>query len=324
MTEPAPYAQTNLTDNIFSAIKDLTAGDTIFDIQIIGEFTLANLAFILLIAALVFIAAKITAKILRKVLSGKVEAKNTDGIIKLITGILIFIGLLSASPQLHIDLSGLLVAGGVIGIAIGFASQNTLSNFISGIILMIERPVGKGDIVIINNTEGYIESVGLISSRIRTYNGLVLRIPNASVFSAEITNCVFNVARRFGYTFDIRYTDNAETALKIIYATVDKHPYALSEPAPSIFVDALGEHGIQITVKIWSPSPYWWKARTDLLWQIFKELRKGGIDIPFNQITVWYGEKNADKLMQNITTDKDASEILEMKPEKLSTGAEFA
>lgn len=324
MTDTTPYAETNIAENILASMENITAGDTIFDIRLIGEFTLANLTAVLIIALLIFLAAKITAKILRKILSGKVEAKNTDGIIKLITGSLIFIGLLCASPQLHIDLSGLLVAGGVIGIAIGFASQNTLSNFISGIILMIERPVGKGDIVIINDTEGYIETVGLISSRIRTYNGLVLRIPNTSVFSAEITNCVFNVARRFGYTFDIRYTDNAETALKIIHETIEKHPFALTDPSPSIFVDTLGEHGIKITVKIWSPSPYWWKARTDLLWQIFKELRNGGIDIPFNQLTLWYGEKNADKLMQNITTDKDASEILEMKPEKLSTGAEFA
>ena len=302
-------------ENLETMMNGGTTGNSLLDTVIFGEFTIGNLIALAIIIAVTILLKKIVSSLIRRVLTGKVDVKNTDGLVKLTSWVIYFIAFLVACPQLHIDISGILVAGGIVGVAIGFASQNTLSNLIAGILLMIERPINVGDVVIINDTEGYVESVSLLSTLIKTYDGILLRIPNSNVFSADIRNCVSNVARRFSYGIDIRYSDNADTALKIIWDTISRHPYALTEPAPSLYVDDLGAHGIRVAVKIWSPSAYWWTARTELLWQIFKDLRKGGVDVPFNQLTIWYGKDDAEKLQENIDSDKSAAEIIGIKPE---------
>ncbi len=295
---------------VITVLSGGNTGNRVLDHVLFGEFTVANLAAVIAIAIVVFIVAKVVARALRRRLSGKVDAKNADGLVKLSVWVITIIGLLIAAPQLHIDLSGLLVAGGVITVALGFASQNTLSNLIAGVLLMIERPVSPGDVAIINGTEGYVEKISLISTQIKTYNGTILRIPNTTVFSSDITNCVSNVARRFSYNIDISYSNDANAAISIIKDIIAKHPYALVEPAPSLYVDKLGDSGITIAVNIWSPSQFWWTARTELLWEIYVALKNGGIEVPFNQLVLWYGEDNANKLREDIRSGMSASKLL--------------
>ena len=312
---PAASGPTPLVNEIENFFDGKLTGNSILDFKLFADFTIGNLIGVLIIAVVVFVLIKIVSRLIRRGLSGKIDAKNIDGTVKLACGVIIFLGILGASPLLHIDFNGLLVAGGVVGVAVGFASQNTLSNFIAGILLMIERPIGIGDEINIAGFEGYVETISLLSTKIKTYDGDILRIPNSTVFSAQITNLVTNVARRFVYSIDIRYTDDAEKAVRIIRETALRNPYILTEPAPSIYVNELGAHGINILVKLWSPSQYWWDAKIEVLWTLFKALRKGGIDIPFNQLTLWYGEDDAAKLQSSIDTDKSAAEIIGHKKE---------
>ncbi|MBQ4598109.1 MAG: mechanosensitive ion channel family protein, partial [Methanocorpusculum sp.] len=248
-----------------------------------------------------------------------------DLTVKSLRTVIYVIGVIVACSQLKIDISGLLVAGGVVGVAVGFASQNTLSNLVAGILLMFERPIGVGDSIVVNGTEGYVEGIGLLSTRVRTYSGLYVRIPNDSLFTSEITNLVSNVARRFDYNISIRYSDDAKKAIKAAKRVIDQHPYALKNPAPSVYVDELGAHGIELKVRIWSPSGFWWDARTELLWSIFKALRQEDIDVPFDQLTVWFGEEDAAKLQSSLAegTDMTVEEILgksEKAPENANQG----
>ncbi|HJJ54455.1 MAG TPA: mechanosensitive ion channel family protein [Methanocorpusculum sp.] len=301
----------NPIDLISAIIEGDLTGIKFLDFTLFGEFTIGNLIAVIIIALATIIVAKLVSRTVRRRLSSKIDPKNADSLAKLSVWIIAIIGLLVASPQLHIDLYGLVVAGGVITVALGFASQNTLSNLMAGVMLMIERPISFGDIVVINGTEGYVENISLISTHIKTYDGVILRIPNTTVLNADITNCVTNVARRFIYTVDISYSDDADKAAGLIRETIAENPYALVEPAPDIYVSDLGAHGIQIMVKIWAPSPVYWIAQHELLWEIFKSLRDGGIDIPFNQLVLWYGEENAKKLCENLDNTKSATEILQ-------------
>ncbi|HJJ36465.1 MAG TPA: mechanosensitive ion channel family protein [Methanocorpusculum sp.] len=303
-------AGTGLKNALDVVATGKATGISFLDFRLVGEFTVGNLIAVLVIAFVAFLVVKLVTYAIRHRLRGKVDPKNTDGLVKIVTWIIILIAFLVASPQLHLDLTGLLAAGGVLGIALGFASQNTLSNLVAGVMLILEHPFSFGDIVVIDGTEGYIEKISLISTHIKTYDGVILRIPNTTVFNARITNCVSNVARRFIYKVDISYADDAEKASAIIRGTVEKHPYALTEPAPDIYVDDLGAHGINVMIKIWAPSQYYWPTQHELLWEIFKALRDGGVDIPFNQLVLWYGEENAKKLCENIDNDRPATEIL--------------
>ena len=297
----------------------------IFDSLVYGQLTVGNIILFILFLVITFTLARVISGLIRRTLAGKTEAKTIDLTVKSIRTIIYAVGIIVACTQLKIDLSGLLVAGGVVGVAVGFASQNTLSNLVAGILLMFERPVNVGDSIIVNGTEGYVEGIGLLSTRVRTYSGLYVRIPNDSLFTSEITNLVSNVARRFDYNISIRYSDDAKKAIKAAKRVIEEHPYALKNPAPSVYVDSLGAHGIELKVRIWSPSGFWWDARTELLWTIFKALRQEDIDVPFDQLTVWFGEEDAAKLQSSLDegTDMTVEEILgksEKAPENANTG----
>ncbi len=297
----------------------------IFDAMLFDQLTVGNLIVFILIVIATFIVVRIVSSILRRTLAGRTEAKERDLLIKTVRTIIYVIGFVTACSQLKIDISGLLVAGGVVGVAIGFASQNTLSNLVAGILLMFERPISVGDSIIVNNNEGYVEEIGLLSTRIRTYSGLYIRIPNDSLFTSDITNLVSNVARRFDYKITIRYSDDANKAKRAIERVIDQHPYALKNPEPFIFVDELESRGIQLKVRIWSPSGFWWDARTELLWSIFKALRQEDIIVTYDQMTLWFGKEDAAKLQASLDAGSDMTveEILgksRISPENANTG----
>ncbi|MDD2295937.1 MAG: mechanosensitive ion channel [Eubacteriales bacterium] len=269
----------------------ILVGNSFLDTPLFGAITYGNLLAAIIILAGTYVVAKVLSVIVMRVLTGKVEVNNSTFLAKLVRWLTYFVGIVAASPFLHIDFSGLIVAGGILAFAISFASQSTLSNFVAGVLLMFERPVGVGDNISVNGTEGYVEDIGILSTTIRTYSGIFVRIPNESMFTSDITNYVAHIARRFDYDIGIRYTDDADKAIKVIKGIIEKHPYALKNPAPSVYVDELGNNSINLKVRIWAPSGFWWDVRTDLLWKIFQALRKADIDIPFPQLTLWYGEE---------------------------------
>ncbi|MDO5844721.1 MAG: mechanosensitive ion channel family protein [Methanocorpusculum sp.] len=303
--------ESNISDILENFPSLDISGNAFLDTKLLGEVTIGNLIACAIIIVIVLIISRIVSGAIRRVLIGKAEVNSINFITKLVRWVIYFIGFLVLSPQLHLDLSGLLVAGGVVAVAFGFASQNTLSNFVAGVLLMFERPITIGDNISVKGTEGYVEDIGLLSTKIRTYEGIYVRIPNDTLFTSDITNYVSNVARRFDYSVDISYSEDADKAIKIIKKVIDTHPYALKSPSPSVYVNELGASGISIKVRIWSPSGYWWDARVDLLWKIFKALKTANVDIPFDQLVIWFGQEEAEKLKaEKLKTKETVSEIM--------------
>lgn len=244
---------------------------------------------ILLILFFTIILGKGVTIYLQRTLKDKMDKEHLNILLKTIYyGLLVFAIVGVIFPILSIDTSGLLVAGGFVGIVIGFASQSIVGNFISGIFLMIERPIKIGDQVNIDSKLGFVEDIKIISTIIRTYDGLYIRLPNETVFTTSITNYVSNLARRFEYVVGIRYEDDADEAIKIIKQLIDEQPYALVNPEPSVFVDNLGDNAVNLAVRVWAPATQWYELRTKLLWIIKKTLEENGIEIAFPQRTVWF------------------------------------
>lgn len=239
------------------------------------------------IVAAVFIS-KIVTIYFRRNLKEKISKDHLDIILKVVSYSIILIALFFLLPALNVQPSSILVAGGVVGFVIGFASQSIVGNLISGLFLMIERPIKVGNQVDISGNSGTVEDISLISTIIRTYEGLFVRIPNQSVFTNNITNYVANVARRFEYVVGIRYSDDADKAITIIKDLILKHPFTLKNPAASVFVDTLGDNAVNIIVRIWAPSTEWYGVKTELLWIIKKTLEENGIEIAFPQRTLWF------------------------------------
>ncbi|AKB19958.1 mechanosensitive ion channel family protein [Methanosarcina sp. WWM596] len=248
-----------------------------------GPVTPENLIKFIIILSFSIILSKVLTIYLRRSLKDRVSKDVGEPILKLFyygSLIIVFIAIL---PLIGLDPSGLLLAGGVAGIVLGFASQNIVGNLVSGCFLMFERPIKIGDQVEINGIAGYVTDIRIISTLIRTYDGLLVRLPNQQVFTTNITNIVEHPVRRFEYTIGIRYSDDANAAIWLIEDLIDKEPFALLNPSPSVFVSDLGESSVKIVVRIWAPVSEWFGLKTRLLWTIKCTLQENGIEIPFPQ-----------------------------------------
>jgi len=228
----------------------------------IGGITVVNLFTFIIILILSVIIGKVVRINIHRIMKEKIPITTLIVVEKMAYYTIIFIGFMIALPYVGFSLSGLLVAGGILGIVIGFASQTVVSNFISGIFLLIEKPMKVGDGVNIGDVSGIVEDIRILSTTVRTYDGVYVRLPNDKVFSSNIQNYVAHEARRFGYTVGISYKDDAEKAVGIIKKLLDEHPLVLKEPS------------------------HWYGVYTEMLWKIKVALEKEGIEIPFPQHVV--------------------------------------
>ena len=263
----------------------------IFNKVIYSDVTVMDLLIGILILLIGIGVAKFISLYFRRIFKERIKRQHRELIVKIIYYALIIVVLIIALPLLGFKLSGLMVAGGIVGIAIGFASQSIVSNLISGVFLMIERPINIGNPVNIDGTVGIVEDIQIISTTLRTFDGLYIRLPNQKVFTANMTNYEANVARRFEYKIGIRYKDDADKAIDVIKAVIEKEPLALKNPEPLIFVSELGDSSVNIIVRPWAPVAEWYTLYTSLLWKIKTTLEQEGIQIPFPQRVLWSGEE---------------------------------
>lgn len=263
-----------------------------------GKVTWFNLVLAVIIILVSFVVAKVLTIQLRRNFKEKISKENLELTVKIFSYGIMTIAILWVMPMIGLEPSGLMVAGGIVALAIGFASQSIISNLISGLFLMGERPVKIGDLVEISGNLGFVEDIQIISTSIRTLDGNLIRIPNEMVFTTSIVNYTSTPVRRFEYTVGISYADDAELAIRIIKNLINDHPLALISPGPQVYVEALGDNSVDLVVRAWSPSTEWLSVKMDLLWMIKKALDEAGIEIPFPQRVVWFGENNGETAVQ--------------------------
>ena len=249
----------------------------------IAGITVVNLLTFILILVVSVILGKVVRVNIHRIMKEKIPITTLVVVEKMAYYIIVFIGFMVALPYIGFSLGGLLVAGGILGIVIGFASQTVVSNLISGIFLLIEKPMAVGDGVEIGGVSGVVEDIRILSTTVRTYDGIYVRLPNDKVFSSNIQNYVAHEARRFGYTIGISYKDDAEKAVEIIKRLLDEHPLVLKNPSPTIFVEKLGDSSVNYTVRVWARSEDYWDVFFDTTEAIKLRFDQEGISIPYPQ-----------------------------------------
>src|SRR5512147_2284259 len=155
-----------------------------------GTLTFGDILAIVAILVAAAIIGKVATIYIKKSFSDKVDKKELKILVRAVQYGILLVGFVAILPYFQVNLSGLLVAGGIAGVIIGFASQSVVSNLVSGIFLIIERPVSIGDNVSIGEISGHVEEVRVLSTIIRSYDGIYTRVPNEKVFTSNITNCV--------------------------------------------------------------------------------------------------------------------------------------
>ncbi len=224
----------------------------------------------------------------------KDTAKNFGKIIYF--GIIIISFLVFTSSQ-GIDFSGLLVAGGIFAVVIGFATQSVISNLISGVFLMIEKPAKHGDSIQIPDmgVTGTLLDIATFSSRVRMFDGTVIRIPNEKFFTANIRSFALSVVRRSDAVVGIAYNHDIDDAISAIKTEIRlSMPFVLVIPAPEFRIEELADSSVNIRVFVWHPVSDWSQAQPLMLKVIKRALDKAGIEIPFPQRVIWKSKEEEE------------------------------
>jgi small-conductance mechanosensitive channel len=191
--------------------------------------------------------------------------------------------------ELGFDLRGLLATAGIATVAIGFAAQTSLSNLISGLFLIGEKPFKIGDLVRVNDVLGLVESIDLLSIKIRTLDNLFVRIPNEAMIKNPMTNITRYPIRRMDLTIGVAYKEDVGRVMAILRELAEANPLALDDPEPLILFNDFGESALQFRFGLWFEKSNFLKLRNSILREIKERFDKEGIEIPFPHITVYSG-----------------------------------
>jgi len=250
-----------------------------------------NVGTALLVALVGYFISRRISRVAERALAKKMPEGSAKNLSRIIYYVFIFVMILFVLTLLGLKVDSLLVAGGVIGMAIGFASQKTVSNFISGIFLYIDRPMNIGDSVNIGGSSGVVLDITPFSTRLRSWDGPVVRIPNSKVFDSEITNYKQTVARRVEYSLRISYDSSTDKAIQLIKEELAREPFVLTSPGPDVHVSKLGDSAVEITVKFWTPAPKMYAVKTRMLQRIYQTLKKAGVSIPYPRMDIRLSNK---------------------------------
>ena len=253
-----------------------------------GSGGLEEEAFKLIVSGAVIVASVIVALIIRAGMRRSLQPRLPGYAYKPLENLVfygvIIIGVVSALAPFGISLGGLLVAGGFAGIVVGFASQQAVSNLISGIFLLLEQPLRVGDPVTVGGVSGVVMDVNILSTRIRTWDGYVVRIPNSTVFNNMITNYMRTRARRIEIRIGISYGSSIERAREALLGMMWDHPFCLANPAPEVFVDDYADSAVVLKARCWAPPQVWFSTKVELQTMLKRVLEEAGVEIPFPQL----------------------------------------
>jgi small conductance mechanosensitive channel len=197
--------------------------------------------------------------------------------------LVLFIGLFVGLSALEVNIGPVLAVIGAAGFVIAFALQNSLSNFASGILMLIYRPFDTGDVINVAGTLGKVESMNLLSTQLRTPDNQLVIVPNNSVWGDVITNITGITQRRVDLVFGVSYSDDIDKTQKILEEIVNGHELVLKEPAAVVKLHELADSSVNFICRPWvKPENYW-----DVYWDITREVKRRfdaeGVSIPFPQ-----------------------------------------
>ncbi len=240
------------------------------------------------LAALIFVVGRWAAKLAtnsidRMMKKAGVDATLTHFLHNVVYSALLIAVIIAAVDQLGIKTTSFLAILGAAGLAVGLALQSSLSNFSSGIMLILFRPFKVGDFVEAGGTTGTVEQINVFNTVMRTGDNREIIVPNAQVFGGTITNFSAKATRRIDLVIGIGYDDNIGKAKQIIEDILVADERILKEPAPVILVMDLGASSVDLAVRPWVRKEDYSATRGDLLEHIKTGLEEGGCSLPYPQ-----------------------------------------
>ncbi len=267
--------ETENVSNLFTAIGDFVKG------------LLPSLGF----AVLVFAAGMVVIRLIMKAVGrgmarSKADATAVSFLDSLISATLYVILAVITLSVLGVPMTSIITVIGTVGLAIGLALQNSLSNIAGGFIILFSKPLKVGDFVEFDGIKGTVESIAIFQTKLRRDDGTTVFIPNGKISEAVILNYTETPNRRLDVNVAIGYGDDAERAKSLISGILNTHPEVLQDPAPTVRIGKLADSAVEIYVRVWTTHAHYWELYYDLHEQIKAAFDENGVSIPFPQMDV--------------------------------------
>lgn len=244
------------------------------------------LMFVLIFALFYFLSRTIDKLFIRKILNRlQVDESKTFTMSRITHYLVMISGTVVAFQFIGIDLSGLAVIFGLLSVGIGFGLQNVTSNFISGLILLFERPIKIGDRVTVGDTQGDVIDINIRSTTIRTLNNITFIVPNSEFVSSKVINWSHGDSKiRLEVPVGVSYKSDLDLVLKALEEVAVEHPAVLDKPASDILFVEFGDSSWNMELRVWIEDPKKHpRIRSDLNCAIVRKFREYGIEIPYPQ-----------------------------------------
>jgi small-conductance mechanosensitive channel len=242
---------------------------------------------IVLLAAVFWISSRIKRLLFNRFLvKSGLDRSLQYAIAQIVSHVVLIIGIFVVLENTGIHLGALTVFAGAVGVGVGFGLQNIASNFISGLVILAERPITIGDRVEVAGVVGQIQQIRARSTVIVTNDNIAMIVPNSKFIDSPVTNWTYGDPRvRFRVPIGVAYGSDVKKVSEALIAAGKSNPHVLEDPAPSVFLKQFGESSIDFELVVWSaemshrPSRF----KSDLNFAIEEKLREAGIEIPFPQ-----------------------------------------
>jgi len=272
----------------YEIMFELTSMNLITDFVTPERISLAVRVLLIIIIGLPIV--KIILKVVSKLIKDKLSLQSEVLIFRTVKYLLYLILVVMVLNEFGFKISALLGAAGIFGVAIGFASQTSVSNIISGIFLISEKPFMIGDVVEVNGNLGTIDSIDLLSVKLKTFDGRYIRIPNETMIKNDVTNITRYPIRRAQFVVGVAYKEDVRKVMEILKEIAGNIPGALKDPAPLLSLEDFGDSSVNINFGVWTETANVISMKTELMLAVKERFDKDGIEIRFPHISVYAGE----------------------------------
>lgn len=270
----------------FSSLLKRIFNVTLFEINK-QPITVSNLIMFVLVISVFAMLSRIIRRILRGQIFPRlvIDEATQYTLLRVTHYLVIVIGALVAFQFIGIDLTGLAVIFGLLSVGIGFGLQNITSNFVAGLILLLERPIKVGDRITVGDTEGDVVEINIRSTTIRSLNNIAIIVPNSEFVSTTVINWTYGDQKvRLEIDVGVSYNSDLDTVLRSLREVAEECPEVLGNPGPEVLHTGFGNSSWNMRLRAWIGDPKRHpQVRSWLNCAIVRKFRENGVEIPFPQ-----------------------------------------
>jgi len=251
------------------------------------------------------VLGSLAARSVSKVMAKRSSRHHTVMVRRLVFYVIFLLFGVAALREAGFSLDVVLGAAGILTVAIGFASQTSASNMISGLFLLVEKPFEIGDFIEVEAIMGEVVGIDMLSVKLRTRDNLYVRIPNETLIKTPVINRSRFPIRRIDLSVGIAYAEDVEKVENLLMELAEKNPVCLEEPKAFVLVSAFGPSSVDLQFSFWVPKDKVLEGKSGMLVAVKNALDKEGIEIPFPHSSIYAGSHSEPFRVQLLGLEKN-------------------